>query len=214
MESHGDTTPGEVTRLLRRLNGGESDALDQLVPLLYGELRRIARENLRRERSDHTLATTALVNEAYLRLVESQRISVQDRSQFFGAASLTMRRILVDYARARRRLKRGAGVEPLPLDEATAFLTSHQADEILALDDALQRLADIDERASRVVQLRFFGGLDMSEIAAVLDVSERTASRDWLTARAWLRKEVSLDLGLASVADFPAQRRESPQGED
>ena len=197
MESHEEPPRGEVTQLLGRLRAGENEALDQLVPLLYGELRRIASENLRRERSSHTLATTALVNEAYLRLVDSRKISVRDRAQFFGAASLTMRRILVDYARTRNRLKRGAGVEPIPLDEATAFLTHHEANEILALDDALGRLAEFDERASRVVQLRFFGGLDMGEIAAVLDISERTVHRDWVSARAWLWKEVSLDLGLS-----------------
>ncbi|MEM1207513.1 MAG: ECF-type sigma factor, partial [Acidobacteriota bacterium] len=135
--------------------------------------------------------------EAYLRLVENRRISVRDRSQFFGAASLTMRRILVDDARARKRIKRGAGVEPLPLNEASEFLTEPQADEILALDDALDRLSAFDGRASRVVQLRFFGGLEMQEIAAVLGISDRTARRDWLSARAWLRKEVSSDLGLA-----------------
>ncbi|MEM9598282.1 MAG: sigma-70 family RNA polymerase sigma factor [Acidobacteriota bacterium] len=193
-----ETSPGgEVTRLLEQLHDGETGALDELVPLLYGELRRIAREHLRRERPGHTLVTTALVNEAYLRLVENRRISVRDRSQFFGAASLTMRRILVDDARARKRIKRGAGVEPLPLNEASEFLTEPQAEEILALDDALDRLSAFDGRASRVVQLRFFGGLEMQEIAAVLGISDRTARRDWLSARAWLRKEVSSDLGLA-----------------
>ncbi|MCB1034867.1 MAG: hypothetical protein KDD47_13640, partial [Acidobacteria bacterium] len=114
----------------------------------------------------------------------------------------------------RKRLKRGAGVEPVPLDEAEAFLTTHQADEILALDDALRRLADFDERASRVVQLRFFGGLEMGEIAAVLGVSERTAGRDWLSARAWLRKEVSMELGLGPVADSGDGSRESSTGGD
>lgn len=197
MVRHDEPTQGDVTQLLQRLGDGDDEALEQLIPLLYGELRRIASENLRRERASHTLATTALVNEAYLRLVESRKISVRDRSQFFGAASLTMRRILVDYARTRNRLKRGAGVEPIPLDEATAFLSHHEADEILALDDALRRLAKFDERAARVVQLRFFGGLEMSEIAAVLDISERTVHRDWVSARAWLWKEVSLDLGLS-----------------
>ena len=198
---------GEVTRLLRRLREGQDDALDAVVPLLYGELRRIARENLRRERRGHTLATTALVHEAYLRLVDNRRISVADRGQFFGAASLTMRRILADYARTRKRLKRGAGIEPIPLDEATEMLSDAEADEILALDDAVGRLERVDPRAAQVVQLRFFGGLDMQEIASVLEISERTARRDWISARAWLRSEVANDLGL-SLADDEGSRRE------
>ncbi|MCG8457479.1 MAG: ECF-type sigma factor [Holophagales bacterium] len=201
------TPEGDGTELLGRLGQGDSAALDELVPLLYGELRRIARENLRRERAAHTLVTTALVNEAYLRLVQNRRISVRDRSQFFGAASLTMRRILADYARARKRVKRGAGVEPVALDEADQLLTAPEADEILALDDALDRLAELDERAARVVQLRFFGGLEMQEIAAVLGVSERTVRRDWLSSRAWLRHEVASDLGLA-LTDSTAEERE------
>ncbi|MEO1367279.1 MAG: ECF-type sigma factor [Acidobacteriota bacterium] len=195
-----------MTELLQQLGRGDDDALDELVPLLYGELRRIAREHLRRERPSHTLATTALVNEAYLRLVKNRRIAASDRGQFFGAASVTMRRILADYARARKRLKRGAGVSPVPLDEATELLTAPEADEILALDGALDRLAGFDKRAADVVQLRFFGGLEMGEIAVALGISERTARRDWLSARAWLRHEVAVDLGL-DVADGDPEER-------
>ncbi len=186
--------PGEVTRLLHCLGRGEREALDDLMPLLYGELRRIARENLRRERPDHTLVTTALVHEAYLRLLGGGKVSVADRGQFFGAASRTMRRVLVEYARARKRLKRGGGATPVPLDEAKAYLTTRQADEILALDDALVRLAEVDDRAAKVVQLRFFTGLDLREVATALGISVRTVRRDWISARAWLRKEVASDL--------------------
>lgn len=194
--SIGMEAKGEVTSLLYLLAQGDADAFEQLVPLLYDELRRIASENLRGERREHTLGTTALVHEAYLRLLAGGKISAGDRVQFFGAASRTMRRILVDYARARKSLKRGGGVPPLPLDEAQNLLSSHQASEILAMDEALDRLAAMNDRAARVIQLRFFGGLDTEEIAAVLDVSVRTVYRAWIAARAWLRKEVAADLGI------------------
>ncbi|MEM1177420.1 MAG: sigma-70 family RNA polymerase sigma factor [Acidobacteriota bacterium] len=203
-----DNPQGEVTELLQQLRAGDSEAFDALIPQLYGELRRIARENLRRERRGHTLATTALVNEAYLRLVENRQISARDRSQFFGAASLTMRRILADYARARKRLKRGSGVAPVSLEEASEVMSAPEADEILALDDALERLAPVYERASLVVQLRFFGGLEMQEISSALGISVRTARRDWISARAWLRQEVADDLGV-DMSDPPEESRGS-----
>ena len=192
---------GEVTEWLGRLGKGEPGALERLVPLLYGELRRIARENLRRERGGHTLPTTALVHEAYLRLLGSGPVSANDRVKFFGAASQAMQRVLIDYARARRRKKRGDGQVPIPLEEVEAFLSDRQAGELLALEDALDRLGALDERSAQVVRLRFFGGLQMKEIAELLDLSERTVRRDWITARAWLRKEVAMDLGIVSDLD-------------
>ncbi len=187
---------GEITHLLGRLRAGDAEAFDRLVPLLYDDLRRIARQRMRGERDGHTLNTTALVNEAYIRLLGSQSLRAGDRSQFFAAASETMRRILVDYARSRNRLKRGLGKVPVPLDDAEDLLSERQADEMLALEDALVRLAGIDARACRVVQYRFFGGLSLAETAEVLAVSVKTVQRAWAAARAWLRKEVARDLGL------------------
>ncbi|MEM9553574.1 MAG: sigma-70 family RNA polymerase sigma factor [Acidobacteriota bacterium] len=201
VEQRSTTDVGDVTEWLGKLGRGEPGALEELVPRLYGELRRIARENLRRERAQHTLQTTALVHEAYLRLLGSGPISVDDRARFFGAASRAMQRVLVDYARARRREKRGGGAVPVPLDEVEPFLSVRQADEILALEDALGRLESLDERAARVVRLRFFGGLTMDEIAGHFGMSERTVRRDWITARAWLRKEVAADLGVLTALE-------------
>ncbi len=173
---------------------------DQLVAGLYDELRALAHAHLRRERPGHTLQTTALVNEAYLRLAGQTALSPADRTRFFGAASNTMRRVLVDHARRRARLKRGAGDVCVALDEAAdgagdALLTEREADELLALDDALERLAGASPRGSLVVQHRFFGGLTLDETAEVLGVSAKTVQRDWLVARAWLRKEIAGDLG-------------------
>lgn len=187
-------TTGEVTRLLGRLRDGDEEALERLMPLVYDELRRIARQRMRGERREHTLGPTALVHEAYLRLLESESIQAEDRSQFFAVASETMRRVLVDYARARKALKRGEGKAKVPLEEAEAFLTERQADEMLSLEEALGRLAGFDKRAARVVQYRFFGGLTLEETGEVLGVSPKTVQRDWLAARAWLRNEVAQDL--------------------
>jgi RNA polymerase sigma factor (TIGR02999 family) len=170
---------------------------DQLVAGLYDELRALAHAHLRRERPGHTLQTTALVNEAYLRLAGQTALSPADRTRFFGAASNTMRRVLVDHARRRARLKRGAGDVCVAFDEAgDALLTEREADEMLALDDALERLAGVSPRGSLVVQHRFFGGLTLDETAEVLGVSAKTVQRDWLVARAWLRKEIAGELGV------------------
>jgi len=166
------------------------------MPLLYDELRMVARKQLRRERRNHTLGTTALVNEAYLKLVGQQRLKAEDRGRFFAIAATTMRRILIDYARTRKRLKRGGEQTPVPLDEAEAFLTDREADEVLALDDALNRLAAVNPRGSQVVQYRFFSGLTLAETAEVMDVSVKTVQRAWVAARAWLRKEVAGELRL------------------
>jgi RNA polymerase sigma-70 factor, ECF subfamily len=170
-----------------------------LIARLYDELRALARVHLRREREGHTLSTTALVNEAYLRLANQGNIDPRDRTRFFSIASTTMRRVLVDHARRRLRLKRGEGVETVPLEEADVWLTEGEADELVALDQALDRLAALDGRASAVVQHRFFGGLSLDETAELLGVSKKTVQRDWLTARAWLRREVERDLRLVPL---------------
>jgi RNA polymerase sigma factor (TIGR02999 family) len=190
-------SPGEVTVWLARLREGSPEALDRLVPLLYDDLRRLARQRLRAEREGHTLDTAALVNEAYLRLIDQRRISAGDRSEFFAAASHTMRRVLVDYARARKRDKRGGGQAPVPLEAVEEFLSERAADETIALDEALARLEAAQPRAARVVELRFFGGLTLDEAAALLGVSSKTVQRDGDAAMAWLRKEVRSALGAA-----------------
>ena len=186
--------PGDVTRLLDRLRTGDRDALDRLVPLLYRELRGIAHHHLRNERDGHTLNTTALVNEAYVTLLGQRKIEVTDRVQFFAVAATTMRRILIDYARARKRQKRGGGMVPVPLDQVEPFLSVEEASELLALDDALERLAAVNPRGAEVVQHRFFAGLSLDESASVLGVSTKTVQREWTAARAWLRKEVAGEL--------------------
>ncbi|MEZ5417013.1 MAG: ECF-type sigma factor [Vicinamibacterales bacterium] len=185
---------GEITRCLRELRAGTPGAIDRLVPLLYDDLRRLARQRLRGERDDHTLDTTALVHEAYLRLNGQRRVSAADRSEFFAAASNTMRRVLVDYARGRRRLKRGDGQATVPLDDVEPFLSERAVDETLALDDALARLEARHPRAARVFEQRLFGGLSLDEIAGTQGMSTKTVQRDWEAARAWLRKEVGRDV--------------------
>lgn len=183
--------PGQITRWLRRLRDGDEDALERLMPLFYDELRSVARGQLRNERAGHTLSTTDLVNEAYLRLVDQRQLHAEDRPQFFAIAATTMRRILVDYARTRKRLKRGGGQTPIPLEEAERFLSAEEAEEVLAVDEALDRLALLEPRAVQVVQCRFYSGLTLAETAEALDVSVKTVQRDWVAARAWLRKEIN-----------------------
>jgi RNA polymerase sigma factor (TIGR02999 family) len=182
---------GEVTRWLEAVRRSEPGALDRVVGLLYDELRRLARQRLRDERAAHTLETTALVHEAYLRLFGEPRIDAGSRGEFFAIASNTMWRVLVDYARARRRQKRGGGEVPVPLEEVEPFLTDRAADEVLELDPALARLRAMQPRAVAIVEMRFFGGLSVEEIAAHLGVSPKTVQRDWQAARAWLRKEIA-----------------------
>ena len=165
--------------------------LDALLPRLYDELRRLARGRMRGERQNLTLSTTALVHEAYLKLRDQHSLDDAGRTRFLAAAGVTMRRILVDAARHRRRAKRGGGERPVPLEEVEPFLGESQADEILALDEALDRLARINPRGAEVVQHRFFTGLSLEESAELLGVSSKTVQRDWLAARAWLRKEVA-----------------------
>lgn len=175
---------------------GKPSSVDDLVAQHYGELRRIAHAHLRRERTGATLQTTGLVNEVYLRLAGSAGLGPADRTRFFAIASTTMRRVLVDAARRRHRAKRGANAHYVPLDEIEQSLGDAEADELVALDEALERLEAINPRGSEVVAYRFFGGLTIEETAALLGVSAKTVQRDWLTARAWLRKEVAHDLGI------------------
>jgi len=179
----------DVTRLLRAWSSGDSEALNALTPLVYEELHRRAHWQMRRENPGHTLQTTALVNEAYLRLVDMRQVSWRDRAHFFALASRVIRHVLVDAARSRRSLKRGADAAPEAFDENLPVSESPPAD-IIALDDALRTLSTIDERKSQVIELRFFGGLTVEEAAEVLGVSAETVKRDWKLAKAWLRREL------------------------
>jgi RNA polymerase sigma-70 factor (ECF subfamily) len=182
-------SPQEMSQLLAAWSDGDREALDRLLPLVERELHRLAHQYMGRERSDHTLQTTALVNEAYMRLVDQTRVRWQNRAHFFAIAAQTMRRILIDHARRRRYDKRGGGARPLPLDEA-AHITDERAAELVALDDALGLLHEIDERKARVVELRYFGGLTVEETAEVLKLSPDTIGREWRRARAFLLREM------------------------
>jgi RNA polymerase sigma factor (TIGR02999 family) len=179
----------DITELLLAWNHGDEQALERLVPLVQDELHRLAHHYMRGERPDHVLQTTALVNEAYLRLVDSSRVRWQNRAHFFAVSAQLMRRILVDFARARQKLKRGGDLVRLTLDDALVIAREPSAD-LIALDDALKTLAAFDERKSRVVELRFFGGLSVEEAAEVLNVSAITVMRDWGLAKVWLLREL------------------------
>ncbi len=181
-----------VTDLLVAWRQGDERALADLMPLVHTELRRLARRQMGRERPDHTLQTTALVNEAYLRLIDLSRVQWQDRAHFFAMAARLMRRILVDYARSHRSQKRGGAQEKVVLDEALAVSTAPDAD-LVALDDALQRLTAVDARKGQVVEMRFFGGLTVEETAEALNVSPDTVMRDWRLAKLWLLRELGRD---------------------
>jgi RNA polymerase sigma-70 factor (ECF subfamily) len=180
----------DITGLLLAWGGGDREALDRLMPLVYQELRRLAHRQMRRERHGDTFQTTALVNEAYLRLVDYERVSARDRAHFLSIAAQAMRRILIERARSRRTDKRGSGAQKVSLDEV-ADVAGERATELVALDDALNTLAAIDERKARLVELRYFGGLTIEETADVLGVSAPTVERDWRTARIWLHREIS-----------------------
>jgi RNA polymerase sigma-70 factor, ECF subfamily len=183
--------PGhQVTQLLVRWREGDQRALDELMPLVYDELRRLASRYMRGERPGHTLQTSALVNEAYLRLIGHEEIRWQDRVHFFAVAAQTMRRVLVDHARRRGNQKRGGDAHKVALDEGL-IVSDERAAEVIALDDALARLAELAPRKSRLVELRFFGGLSIEEAAEVLGVSPGTVMRDWTFTKAWLRKEIA-----------------------
>ena len=183
-----DTQP--ITDLLLQVSVGDQAAMDQLFPIVYDHLHRIAQSALRHERTGHTLGTTGLVHEAYLRLVDQTRVEWRNRSHFYAVAAQAMRRIMVDYARRHRRLKRGGGQRPLTLDESTISLDD-RSENLIALDEALTRLAALNPRLSRVVECRFFAGLTEEEIAEATGVTVRTVKRDWAKARGWLYQELS-----------------------
>ena len=179
----------EVTQLLANWSHGDHAALEKLIPLVYEELRHLSHHYMKGQRPDHTLQTTALVNEAYLRLADQRKPNFTNRSHFFAVAAKAMRQILVDYAKAQQRQKRSAGASKIDLDEA-ALISPEQTGAILDLNDALERLAMLDSRTAHVVELRFFGGLNLDEMAEVLKISPVTVRRDWVFAKAWLYKEL------------------------
>jgi RNA polymerase sigma factor (TIGR02999 family) len=184
-------THGDVSTLLRAWSGGDQGAIQALTPIVYDELHRLARHYMRRERSGHSLQATALVNEAYMRLADYTRMQWQDRAHFFAVSAQVMRRILVEHAR-RHNVKRGRGVQHVPLEDAVMVGGGEDAEtDLVALDDALLALARIDPRKAQIVEMRFFGGLTVEETGAVLDVSPGTVKRDWRAAKAWLHRELS-----------------------
>jgi len=189
--------PGDITRLLAEWSNGNPSALDNLIPIVYDELRRLASRYMREERRDHVLQTTALVNEAYMRLLGRERVSCQTRTQFFAVAAQVMRRVLVDYARTRNRAKRGHGAQPMDLGEIVLF-SDDRADEIVAINSALDNLAAFDARKGRVFELRYFGGMSVEEVSEILNVSAITVARDWRMAKVWLRREIAPRAGRAN----------------
>jgi RNA polymerase sigma factor (TIGR02999 family) len=183
------TSSNEVTQLLQAWGSGDKKALDQLLPIVYAELHHLAAGYMRKESPGHTLQTSALVNEAYIKLVDQKNVRWQNRAHFFGIAAQLMRRILVDHARSRARVKRGAGAQKLSLNEAT-IVTNESAEEFLSLDEALSRLAQMDAQKSRIVEMKIFCGLNTKEIAEVVKVSPSTIEREWRKAKAWLHREI------------------------
>ncbi len=182
--------PADVTEILRSWISGDRDAEERLFPLVYDELKSLARSYLRKERGEHTLQPTALVNEAYLRLIDQTRVDWKNRSHFYGIAAQIMRRILIDHARSHTSGKRGGAAQKISLDDATISV-DQDATDLLALDQALTKLAAIDPRKERVVELMYFAGLEQKEVAVVLDVAEKTVQRDWQMAKLWLLRELS-----------------------
>lgn len=185
-----ESSSQEVTHLLLAWRQGEKKALDKLICVVYRELRRLAHHYMSGERSDHTLQTTALINEAYLRLLDCRKVNWQDRIHFFAVAAQMMRRVLVDYARSHQQLKRGRGLEKISFSE-NRIVSNDKDPDLVVLDDALKTLAKVDSRKSQVVELRFFGGLSVEETAEALGVSPDTVMRDWRLAKAWLAREMS-----------------------
>ena len=184
-----EPAPTDVTLLLKQLSAGDHDAVDQLVPVLYNELRRLAAYYLRQERSTHTLQATALVHEAYLRLVDQRAVEWKNRSHFFGVAAQVMRRILLDYARSHQAVKRGGPSPKISLDDAMVY-GEDQTGQLVALDELLTRLSSMDPQQGRIVELRFFGGMSVEETAELLAISPRTVKRDWAMAKSWLSREL------------------------
>lgn len=193
---------GQITQRLIDWSKGDPAALEEMLPVVYQELRRLANFYLRQERPGHTLQPTALVHEAYLRLIDQRQVVWQNRAHFFGVAAQMMRRILVDHARGKQRDKRGGGGPKLSLDEALG-VSDERAVDLVALDDALIGLSGFDQRKSRVVELRYFGGLSVEETAEVLGISPQTVMRDWNMAKAWLYKEISKGGQPSAVSDQP-----------
>jgi RNA polymerase sigma factor (TIGR02999 family) len=183
-------SPHEITQLLAEWSNGNQTALDKLYPLVYGELHKMANRYMKRERKDHTLQTTALINEAYVRMVDQKNVHWENRAHFFAISAQIMRRILIDHARRHHYAKRGGGAQKVSLD-VTAIVASNPESDMLLLDEALNRLTEMDPRRGQVVELRYFGGLNNEEIAGVLKISENTVTRDWNMARAWLYQELS-----------------------
>ncbi len=181
----------EITQMLDRWSNGDEQALESLMPLVYGELRTQAARFLRRERPDHTLQPTALINEAYLKLIDQKKLHFNSRSHFFALSAKLMRRILVDHARKKNREKRGGDAETIALDEMTVAAQDGKSVDLIALDEALSRLEKHDERLARVVELRYFSGLGLEETATALDVSRTTVATDWSVAKAWLFRELT-----------------------
>ncbi|MFN7926745.1 MAG: sigma-70 family RNA polymerase sigma factor [Blastocatellia bacterium] len=190
MATANSSDPARVTKLLLAWRAGDAAALERLIPLVHAELRRIARSFMRRERAGHTLETTALVNEAYLRLIDAQRVDWRDRTHFLSVAAGLMRRILVDFAREHHARKRGGSAQQVTLDDAL-LVGQTRGEDVLAIAEALQALAAVDARKCKVVELRFFGGLNEAEMAEVLQVSPETVRRDWRLAKAWLLRFMS-----------------------
>lgn len=189
--SPSDRSRAHVTELLLAWGRGDSSALDELVPVVHQELRRLARRQMRGERDNHTLQTTALVNEAFLRLIDLRHVQWQDRAHFLALSARLMRRILIDYARSRRYQKRGGGAINVRLDDDSSIASPERGSDLVALDDALAELARQDARKGQVVELRFFGGLSVEETAEALKVSPETVMRDWRLAKVWLLREIS-----------------------
>ena len=181
----------QITEMLRELSDGKQSALDALLPLVYDELRRQAARFLRRERIGHTLQTTALIHETYLKLIDQNEVNWQNRAHFFGIAAQAMRRILIDYAKARHREKRGGADENLPLEEATFVVSNEKSVNLIQLDDALTRLAEFAPRQANIIELRYFGGLSVEETAEALNISPTTVKSDWKTAKAWLYQQIT-----------------------
>lgn len=190
MERSLENSP-EITQMLREWSGGNRESLDALLPFIYAELHQQASRYLRRERAGHTLQTTALINEAYLKLIDQRTVNWQNRAHFFGIAAQAMRRILVDYARGKHREKRGGIGDNLPLEAAALMVSEETSIDLVALDEALTRLAEIDERQARIVELKYFSGLTIEETAEVLGISPATVKSDWNIAKSWLHRELS-----------------------
>lgn len=195
-----EPAPTDVTLLLKQLSAGDHDAVDQLVPVLYNELRKLAAYYLRQERSNHTLQATALVHEAYLRLIDQRAVEWQNRSHFFAVAAQVMRRILLDYARSHQAVKRGGPSPKISLDDAMVYC-EEQAAQLVALDELLTRLSSMDPQQGRIVELRFFGGMSVEETAELLGISPRTVKRDWAMAKLWFARELRKASGEEAAGD-------------